>query len=228
MLFRRTLVLFSAVLLVAAVASAASPDLSGSIRLRLEEWNWFDTPAANDHYLFGASTIHLAANWKLPKSQWTIEVTQPTLAGLPEDSIAAPPAGQLGLGATYYAANHHTTAAGLFVSQAFARFDHLAGIDNSLQLGRFTMIEGVEGPSPNPILGAVRKARIAHRLIGNFGFSHVGRSFDGARYTQRDGDLSWNLFAGRPTAGVFIVNGMPERLGARPSLVLSSLQLCDW
>ena len=51
------------------------------------------------------------------------------------------------------------------------------------------------------------RERIAHRLIGTFVFSHVGRSFDGAQYVRGVPSTNFTLLAGRATRGVFRVNG---------------------
>lgn len=51
---------------------------------------------------------------------------------------------------------------------------------------------------------------LAHRLIGNFGFSDVGRSFDGVQYNLNRSKLNLTLFGGRPTRGVFQVDGWGE------------------
>jgi hypothetical protein len=59
-------------------------------------------------------------------------------------------------------------------------------------------------------LAALKRDRIAHRLIGNFGFSDVGRSFDGVLYSLNRSKLNLTVFAARPTRGVFQVDGWGE------------------
>jgi len=56
----------------------------------------------------------------------------------------------------------------------------------------------------------LKRDRISQRLLGNFGFSDVLRSFDGAQYTLSTPTLNVTPLAARPTAGVFQVNGWPE------------------
>ena len=48
------------------------------------------------------------------------------------------------------------------------------------------------------------------KLIGNFGFTHVGRSFDGAQFVRETSAWNLTLMAGRPTRGVFHTDGWGE------------------
>ena len=80
----------------------------------------------------------------------------------------------------------------------------------SLKLGRMELIDGTEVTPKDGTLAALKRDRIAHRLIGNFGFSDVGRSFDGVQYNLNRSKLNLTLFGGRPTRGVFQVDGWGE------------------
>jgi hypothetical protein len=51
---------------------------------------------------------------------------------------------------------------------------------------------------------------VAHRLIGNFAFSHVQRSFDGVHYSYDRPTTNITLLGARPTRGVFQVDGWGE------------------
>ncbi|HET7840177.1 MAG TPA: alginate export family protein [Terriglobia bacterium] len=133
------------------------------------------------------------------------------LLNLPGKSIAAAPQGQLGLGASYYAANNETAPAGLFLKQGFVRFKNIfSDQPSSLRLGRFEFVDGTEAIPRSPTLAALVRDRIAHRLVGNFAFSHVGRSFDGLQYTRATSRTNITLVAARATQGVFQVNGWGE------------------
>jgi len=136
----------------------------------------------------------------------------PFLLGLPDDAIAPGAQGQLGFGASYFAANQRETNVGMaFPKQGFLRFKKLAGVEGqSLRLGRFELIDGAEVAPKESTLAALKRDRIAHRLIGNFGFSDVGRSFDGVHYVRNGRKLNLTLFGGRPTRGVFQVDGWGE------------------
>jgi len=187
--------LFMLLVAVTSPLIAASP-VGGTVRIRVEHWNWFDTPAADDRYTFLGAQLRLAAKRKLGAAEGQLELAVPVLWNLPERAALAPPRGQLGLGAAYYQANGDSSAAGIFVKQAFVR----AG---RLRIGRFEFADGSEHVPADATLAMLRRERIAHRLIGTFAFSHAGRSFDGVQVDGR----AWTLLAARPTAGVFRVDG---------------------
>jgi hypothetical protein len=184
-------------LLSITIPALAEDVVTGSIRIRVEDWHWFETPAAEDDYTFLGAQLRIAAKKKIGSAEGQFELAAPLLLNLPEHAVAPAPRGALGLGANYQQANNSgTSAAGLFVKQAFVRFDRF-------RLGRFEFADGSEHPPADPQLAGVRRDRVAHRLIGTFAFSHVGRSFDGI---QADGK-TWTILAARPTKGVFRVHG---------------------
>ncbi len=182
------------------------------VRLRLESWDWFHSSLADGHYEFFASQLRVGIGQERKKWDWQIELEQPTLLGLPDNAIAPAPQGQFGLGPSYFAANHNErNTAGIFLKQAYARFKGLGGDQASrLRFGRFEFVEGAETAPKDATLGALKRDRIAHRLLGNFGFSHVGRSFDGLEYARSTPAANLTLMAGRATQGVFETNGNPE------------------
>ena len=121
----------------------------------------------------------------------------------------AAPQGQLGLGGTYYAANkNHSNNANGFLKQAFVNFKHFGPA--GLKIGRFEYFDGLEVKAKDPLLAAVVQTRAAHRLISNFGFTAVQRTFDGVQFSLNSGPNNATFFAARPTAGIFQVNGMDE------------------
>jgi Alginate export len=129
----------------------------------------------------------------------------PVLLGIPDRAVRPAPQGQLGLGGSYYAANDAgQNTAFIFPKQAFVRFkwDH-----SSLRAGRFEFTDGSEVKPKDPTLASLKTDRIGQRLIGNFGFSDVMRSFDGLQYAYSNGP--WNLTAvsAIPDRGVFQVDG---------------------
>ena len=205
--------------LSAALAQTATPaplkigdiTVSGSLRTRVESWDWFQGSANND-YTFPGSIFRLNLARSAKRYDWQIEFAAPFLLGLPDNAIATGAQGQLGFGASYFAANQRSTnAAMLFVKQGFIRVKELGGAaGQTLKLGRMEFIDGTEVAPKNPTLAALKRDRIAHRLIGNFGFSDVGRSFDAAQYSLNRSKLNLTLFGGRPTRGVFQVDGWGE------------------
>jgi hypothetical protein len=186
-------------------------NFSGSLRVRPEVWDWYETTAAESQYTYLASLLRLSFSQERAKWDWQAEFAQPLLLGLPEHSIAPAPQGQLGLGANYFAANGDSTAGYFFAKQAFVRFKGLFGDKSSnLRAGRFEFVDGTETAPKDSTLAALKRERIAHRLIGNFAFSHVGRSFDGVHFTRGNSGTNVTLVAARATQGVFQVNGWGE------------------
>ncbi|HXE89433.1 MAG TPA: alginate export family protein [Terriglobales bacterium] len=179
------------------------------VRLRLESWDWFDTPLADGTYEYFASQVRLGIGQDRESWEWQIELAQPTLLGLPDNAIAPAPQGQLGMGPSYFAANDsERNVAGVFPKQAFVRLKGLGSDRPSrLRLGRFELIEGAETTPKDATLAALKRERIAHRLIGNFAFSHVGRSFDGVEYVRSTPAANFTAMAGRVTQGVFDTHG---------------------
>ena len=196
-----------AVTLLLAVATGLSAQelkLTGSIRLRGESFDWFATPGYDDQYAFLGSLIRLSAARQHGSFDWNVEVAQPSLFGLPENAIAPAPQGQLGLGASYYASNRDGNAAGIFIKQAAIRFKR--GND-AFRLGRFEFSEGAETTPKDATVAMLKSSRVAQRLIGPFGYSLVGRAFDGFHYSHQA--PTWNATAllVRPTSGAFEING---------------------
>ena len=181
--------------------------ITGSLRGRAEYWDWFETPGFHDSDLFGGTLLRLGAAKQSKNTDINFEIAQPTLYSLPANSVAPAPAGQLGQGGTYRAVNGGQDA-GLFIKTASLRFRNLGSAANSLRLGRFEFVDGLEVLPKDPSLAWLKRARIADRLIGNFGFTHVQRSFDGAQFSHNTPTSNFTMFLGQPTEGVFQLNGM--------------------
>jgi len=212
----KSIILLIAVLLASGIAQETKTqkksvvDVTASWRGRGEFYNWFDQdPAERGNYAFGASTLRLGVGQKRAKWDWLAEVEQPSLFNLPTDATLAAPQGALGLGANYYSANTDHNSAFMFLKQAYVRLKFGKEMP-ALRLGRFEFIDGGEVVPKDATLASLKKERIAHRLIGNFAFSHVGRSFDGADLAWTRGKNNLTFFEGRATQGVFQVNGMPD------------------
>lgn len=168
--------------------------------------NWFGD-ADGGNYSFLGATVRLGLEQKHSRFEWRIEFAAPLLLGLPDDAIAPAPQGFLGHGANYYRANNNSTSAvGFFPKQAYVRWksegQHWQG-----RLGRFEFAEGAETTPPNAALAVVKRSRVAQRLVGPFGFTHVGRSFDGVDVGYTNGSTRVTLMAGLPTTGVFTTDG---------------------
>jgi hypothetical protein len=184
--------------------------LSGSLRVRVESWDWFESGAANNEYNFGAALLRLAIGQQKEKLEWQIEGVFPLLLNLPTDAIAPAPQGQLGLGAAYFAANGRQDGSAI-LRQAFVRLKGIGGDKaSSLRIGRFEFADGTEVTPADPSLAIIKRDHIAHRLVGPFSFTHVGRGFDGAHFVRNARLGNFTLVAARPTEGVFQLRGNRE------------------
>jgi hypothetical protein len=186
-------------------AANAFADVAGSVRIRVENWNWFDAPGFDDRYSFVGALIRAGYTDRLNTTwDYQVEGAVPVLLGLPEDAIAPAPRGQLGFGGTYFAANGEENTISAVLKQAWIRGKFGPA---TIRAGRFEFIEGTEVVPKEPVLAEIKRTQIAHRLIGNFGFTHVGRSVDGAHLTWQMAPTTHIAAAAfRPTAGAFDVD----------------------
>ena len=178
--------------------------VSGTIHERYEVWDFFAGASGQNLYAYSGSLLNLALSQNRPAYEWMVELAAPILLGIPDRAVLAAPQGQLGLGGSYYAANHEQYAATVFPKQAFVRLkrDHL-----SLQLGRFEFADGGEVTPQDETLAIIKRDGIGQRLIGTFGFSDVQRSFDGVHLGYTSGGWNFTAVSVIPTRGVFQVDG---------------------
>jgi hypothetical protein len=184
-------------------------EVSVNWRTRAEGWYWFEAPTGNSTYGFWDSLFRVGIGQTGEHFDWFIEGEQPSILGLPDDAVIATPQGQLGLGGNYYAANHnHANVANGFVKQAFVSLKNRGPA--GLKIGRFEYFDGLEVKPQDPMLAGVVQSRISSRLISNFAFSAVQRSFDGVQTSLNSGRNNFTFFGARPTQGVFQVRGIDE------------------
>jgi hypothetical protein len=184
-------------------------DVSINWRLRGENWDWFKGGTGDGAYSLGHSLLKIDIGQQLDRLNWQLEIAQATVFGLPTGAVVAAPQGQLGLGGTYWAANgNNPNNAYAFVKQAFVQFKETAA--GSPKIGRFEFFDGTEVKPKDPTLSTIVMTRLAHRLLSNFGFAAVQRSFDGAEASWDFGPNNVTLFAARPDRGVFQVDGTGE------------------
>ncbi len=184
-----------------------SVTLSGSVRERYEGWDWFQPATANaqNSYGFSGTLIRLALSQNRETYDWKIEFAMPVLLGIPDKAVLPAPQGQLGLGASYYAANDKQQyTAFIFPKQAYIR---LKDGGSSLQTGRFEFMDGSEVTPKDPTLAILKNDQINQRLIGTFGYSDVMRSFDGLHYALSSSAWNFTAVSAIPTRGVFQVDG---------------------
>ena len=182
-----------------------SVHVQGSFRSRWEAWDWFEGNA-NNTYNFSGNILRVGLTRSKKTYDWQIELAAPFLLGLPDNAIAPGTQGQLGLGATYFAANgSNRYSAMVFPKQVFVRFKAVGG--QSLRIGRFEFMDGSEVTPKSATLAAIKRDRINQRLIGPFTWSHAGRSFDGAHYVNNKPSANFTMVGAFPTRGAFQTDG---------------------
>ena len=203
--------------LLAVAGRAAAVDLSDlseyvtptlSERVRGEFTDWFRPPAgaaaagAQD-YNFFASQFRAGVRITLPRVQIVAEMQDTRLVGLPDDASLAPPIGNLGPGATYFANTHQTDQ-----GEPFLKLGNLTLRERgfSATVGRFEYSDGLESIPGDPSLAQLKRLRIGERLVGPFNFTHVTRSFDGVRGTWDSSAWNATALAVRPTHGGFEIS----------------------
>lgn len=187
-----------------------------SDRARVEVVSWFAPPpgrtsADAEDYSFYANQLRFGGEVTWQFVQFIAEGQYTQLLGLPEDASLPPPEGNLGPGAVYFAHTRRHNQGEVFLKRGFVA---LRGSDAlpelSVTLGRFEYSDGLETLPKDASLAWLKRARVAERLVGPFGYTHVTRSFDGLRAGWDQ--ARWNLTAmvSRPTQGGFEISANPE------------------
>ncbi|HXJ39367.1 MAG TPA: alginate export family protein [Bryobacteraceae bacterium] len=183
--------------------------VTGSIRSRVEAWDWFKPDAGDNSYPFSGNILKVGFSQNRETWDWNAEFALPALLGLPTNPVGPGTQGALGFGANYLTANNRDqNTAMLFPRQLYVRFTQFGNSKaHALKLGRFEFSDGSEVTPQNPTLAALKRDRINQRLIGPFGFTHVGRSFDGVHYSMNKGAGNFTFVGAIPTRGAFQVDG---------------------
>jgi hypothetical protein len=195
--------------------SAAEPfklgdvTVTGTLRARVYGWDWFQPTMGENEYAYSGNLLRLNFAEKRKGLDWDAEFAVPFLLGLPDNATAPAPQGALGLGSNYYTANSNSQYSAMaFAKQLYVRFKGLGASEaNSLQVGRFEFNDASELTPKNATLATLKRDRVSQRLIGTFGFSDVGRSFDGLRYSFSKPTSDFTFVAAIPTRGVFQTDG---------------------
>jgi hypothetical protein len=217
---RRIRLLLTSLTLPILASAQAPPDtpppiqlgnvtVTGSLRSRLYLWDWFQPASGENQYQYSGNLLRLSFSRTLSSWDWDAEFAVPFLLGLPEGATRPAPQGALGLGSTYYTANGgEQNAAMIFPKQLYVRFDGLARIEGqTLQVGRFIFLDGSEIVPKEATLAAIKRDRISQRLLGDFGWSDAGRSFDGVHYSFSTPSNNFTFVGAIPTRGVYQVDG---------------------
>ena len=180
--------------------------VAGSVRLRGEDWSWFESTGADASYTYGHALVRLGATYSNPHLDVMVEGSQPTIFGTPANAVASGAAGQLGMGASYRVANGKDHA-GAFLKQAFVRFKNVGAKGNMARLGRIEFIDGAESVPSDSTVAWLKRERVAHRVLANFAFSAAQRSYDAIHVARATPKYNVTLMAGMPTEGVFQLDG---------------------
>ncbi len=180
--------------------------------MRGELVEWFRPPegTARDgahRYGFLGSQLRVGTRITFPHVQAAIEVQDTRLLNLPSDASLAAPLGNLGPGAIYFAHTRDTDQGETFLKQGFVTLRR-SGL--SASVGRFEYGDGLETIPGDRTLAALKRSRIAERLVGPFGYTHVSRSFDAVRAAWDRPAWNATAIAGRPTRGGFEVSANRE------------------
>jgi hypothetical protein len=184
--------------------------VTGSLRSRVYFWDWFQPTAGNNNYQYSGNIFRIGFSQNRDTWDWNAEFAVPFLLGLPANATGTGAnQGALGLGSNYVSANSGSqNTAMIFPKQLYVRFLGLGGNKgHTLQLGRFEFLDGSEVVPKNATLAAVKRDRVFQRLIGPFGFSDVGRSFDGVRYSYGSPKNNLTFVSATPTRGVYQTDG---------------------
>src|SRR5579863_4604281 len=131
---KRTALFFAAALPLMAQAPTSDPSapiklggitVSGSLRARLYDWDWFQPAAGNNNYQYSGNLFRIGLSQNRDTWDWNAEFAVPFLLGLPSNSTGTGPnQGALGLGSNYVSANSGSqNTAMIFPKQLYIRFD---------------------------------------------------------------------------------------------------------
>ncbi len=186
-------------------AADTSISAEGEVVLRSSYWNWFqssDTAAENEYgYYFIRSRLGLSLK---NKHLGAYVQTQDTyMWNLPENSLAPPPQGPLGIGAIYSLHMRDRSTHNLAIRQAYVDLHRVFIRGLSARVGRFDYMDGKEVMYKDPKVNWLKNIRLSERLIGPFGWSSYNRSFDGFQVSYDGPGFHLNSVITRPTQGGF-------------------------
>ena len=187
------------------------------LRVRGEFVDWFRPPADKakpgvERYDFFGSQLRAGVKVNVPHLDFTLVGQDTRLVNLPNDASGITGIGNLGPGAIYFAQSPHadrdnTDQGETFLKEAWVRVRDLgAAAGFSLDVGRFEHSDGLETVPKDPTLAWLKRQRIAERLIGPFGYTHVTRSFDGVRTAWDHRLVNLTAIAFHPTHGGYEVS----------------------
>ena len=159
----------------APAAQSTSPvSISIYDRTRSENWQWFAAPPQSETYSYLHSLLRIGISQTAHKIDWQLQLSQPALLFAPADAISDSCSGQLGLGASYYAASENNrNAAAAFSSRV------MLSIWRGSQFARRPLNSSTARNSRRiRILRGCRQTAL-HRPVGSFDSARRGRTSDG-------------------------------------------------
>jgi hypothetical protein len=168
-------------------------DLGFAVRLRTEVWDAFADDV--ESYTGLRSRLRVSYGWR-ERLALVAEVQNTSLWGMDPNGSGAL--------ATYRNANDgERNVTGTDLRLLYAEIRPFAGA--YVRAGRQEMKLGPEVLYPEPDWKYLKSARVAERLLGGVGWSHVERTGDGVSAGWDSGGHNLFAFAARPTTGVFAV-----------------------
>ena len=148
-----------------AVSGAPQPPksgdikITGSLRARAYSWDWFTPTSGNNDYQYPGNIFRLNLCTIRHNAEWTVEFAVPFIFALPTNAVGTgPQQGALGFGSNYFSANNgRRNVAMIFPDQLYAKFKVAGDKDNTLQLGRFTFLDGTEITPQNDTLATLKR-----------------------------------------------------------------------
>ena len=177
-----------------------------AFRYRLEYVDWYhakDKPS-NDPYLFEHTKLNLGAKFHQDFFTAYAQGQYFQLLDLPDSGT--------GTGANYNLNNEgKRNPGGVILRQAYLAIDRQIGTPLLRAAGgRMLYANGMEIQNSSPEIEAIKKNRIANRVLGSFDFT-AGRSFDGGLVSLSEksfGGVAGGFF--HPTQGGFSADGGVE------------------
>lgn len=182
--------------------------LSASDRMRGEFVSWFDPQSgnSNNNYNFFANRLRAGITLSYPTVEFFVEAQDTRLVNLPGADSKNASVGLLGPGAAYFDNTHTREQGEVFLHRGYVTIRKFGLPGVSARAGRFGYAHGQEKMPKDTALAWLQDARISQRLIGNFDYTHVGRSFDGALAMFDHGPFNLTTMVSHPTMGGFNVN----------------------
>ncbi|QOJ10207.1 alginate export family protein [Nitrosomonas sp. H1_AOB3] len=186
--------------------------INGEFLGSYENWNYFrPASAVNNSYDLWVVRSRLGLMFSSDYADGLVQGQYSGLYGLPDDA-ALPSGGALGLGAGYFLANRTTGASNVFLKQGYLNFKFnklgLPGV--AVKIGRFELADGMEYRSGVEKFDALKKKRIAERLVGGFNAIYVGRAFDGFSVVYDGPGFNATVSGVHPVQGNLTVQGQKQ------------------